>query len=84
MNAIAKETQTTKDFEQLKTRLKTTWITLCLQAWSSAIGAGLGLACVFCHTLASARRGCDGKAAGAGCSHITNAEYLESSLLYVR
>src|SRR5437763_641157 len=27
MNAIAKETQTDKDFEQLKTRLKTTWTT---------------------------------------------------------
>src|SRR5215471_5609264 len=27
MNAIEKETQTTQDFEQLKTRLKTTWMT---------------------------------------------------------
>ena len=27
MNAIAKEIQTTKDFDQLKTRLKTTWMT---------------------------------------------------------
>jgi len=27
MNAIAKETKTNKEFEQLKTRLKTTWTT---------------------------------------------------------
>lgn len=27
MNAVAKETKATKDFEQLKTRLKTTWMT---------------------------------------------------------
>ena len=27
MNAIAKETQTTKDFDQLKSRLKATWMT---------------------------------------------------------